>query len=214
TVPHPATARTTRSGFYGGTQWNQFSLRAGATYAWHNIETDRTVAFPGFADSLQAKYDAGTFHVFGEASYRVDTVPAAFEPFANLSHVSLHTDAYSESGGAGALHADGETTDATFTTLGLRASTGFDLSGMRATARGTIGWRHAYGDTIPLSTFVFSGSDAFAIEGVPIARDAAVVEAAIDLNLTDDALFGVTYSGQLASGGQDHAFGARVGVKF
>ncbi|RWM27421.1 MAG: autotransporter domain-containing protein [Mesorhizobium sp.] len=201
-------------GLYGGTQWNQFSLRTGATYAWHNIEADRTVVFPGFADSLQAKYGAGTFHVFGEASYRVDTIPAAFEPFANLSHVSLHTDAYSEGGGAGALHAEGQTTQATFTTLGLRASTGFDLSGTRATARGTIGWRHAYGDTIPLSTFVFGGSDAFAIQGVPIARDAAVVEAAIDLNLTDDAVFGVTYSGQLASGGQDHAFGARVGVKF
>jgi outer membrane autotransporter protein len=201
-------------GLYGGTQGNQVSLRVGATYAWHNIETDRMVAFPGFVDSLQAKYGAGTFHAFGEASYRVDTVSAAFEPFANLSHVSLHTDAYSESGGASALHAEGQTTDATFTTLGLRASTGFDLSGMRAMAHGTIGWRHAYGDTVPLSTFNFGGSDAFVIEGAPIARDAAVVEAAIDLNLTDDAVFGLTYNGQLASGGQDHAFGARVGVKF
>ncbi|TIS49354.1 MAG: autotransporter domain-containing protein [Mesorhizobium sp.] len=201
-------------GLYGGTQWNRFGLRAGATYTWHNIETGRTVAFLGFADSLQAKYGAGTFHTFGEAGYRVDTGPAAFEPFANLSYASLHTDAYSESGGAGALHAKRQTTQATFTTLGLRASTGFDLSGMRATAHGTVGWRHAYGDTIPLSTFTFGGSDAFAIEGVPIARDVAVVEAAIDLNLTDDAVFGVTYSGQLASGAQDHAFGARVGVKF
>ena len=85
---------------------------------------------------------------------------------------------------------------------------------MRAMAHGTIGWRHAYGDTVPLSTFNFGGSDAFVIEGAPIARDAAVVEAAIDLNLTDDAVFGLTYNGQLASGGQDHAFGARVGVKF
>ncbi|RWD54066.1 MAG: autotransporter domain-containing protein [Mesorhizobium sp.] len=163
---------------------------------------------------LQASYSAQTFHALGEASYRVDTAPVAFEPFANLSHVSLRTDAYSESGGAGALHAEGQTTQATFTTLGLRASTHFDLSGMRATAHGTVGWRHAYGDTIPLSTFTFGGSDAFAIEGVPIARDAAVVEAAIDLDLADNAAFGLTYSGQSAAGGQDHAFGTRVGVKF
>jgi uncharacterized protein with beta-barrel porin domain len=49
---------------------------------------------------------------------------------------------------------------------------------------------------------------------VPIARDVAIIEAAIDLNLTDDAVFGVAYSGQLASGSQDHAFNARLGVKF
>ena len=201
-------------GLYGGTQWNQLSLRTGATYTWHNIDTARTVAFPGFADSLQANYGAGTFHVFGEAGYHVDAGPAALEPFANLSYASLHTDAYSESGGASALRAEGETTAATFTTLGLRAETDLDLSGLRATARGTIGWRHAYGDTVPLSTFSFGGSDAFAIEGVPIARDVAVIEAAIDLNLTDDAVFGVAYSGQLASGSQDHTFNARLGVKF
>ncbi|SDA91499.1 autotransporter outer membrane beta-barrel domain-containing protein [Mesorhizobium qingshengii] len=201
-------------GLYGGAQWNQFGLRTGAAYVWHNIETGRTVTFPGFADSLQAKYGAGTFHVFGEAGYRIDAVPAAFEPFANLSYVSLHTDAYSESGGASALHAESQTTEATSTTFGLRASTSFDLSGIRVTTNGTIGWRHAYGDTIPLSTFTFGGSEAFDIVGVPIARDVAVVEAAIDLNLTDDAIFGVTYSGQLASGSQDHTFNARVGVEF
>ncbi|MEO5758925.1 MAG: autotransporter domain-containing protein [Mesorhizobium sp.] len=201
-------------GLYGGGRWNQFGFRTAATYTWHDIETGRTVAFPGFTDSLQAKYAARSFHAFGEVDYSIDTVPAAFEPFANLSYVSLHTDGYSETGGASALHAEGQTTQATFTTLGLRASSGFDLASMHATARGTIGWRHAFGDTTPLSTFALGGSEPFTIAGVPIARDVAVVEAAIDLNLSDNAVFGVSYSGQLASHSRDHVFNVKVAVKF
>jgi outer membrane autotransporter protein len=201
-------------GVYGGTRWNQLSLRTGAAYTWNKIETTRSVAFPGIAESPAAKYDLGTFNVFGEAGYRVETGPLAFEPFANLSYVGLHTSAFSESGGAAALHTESETTGTTFTTLGLRVGSDLGVSGLRARARAEIGWRHAYGDSQSLSTFTFSGSDAFGIEGVPIARDAAVVEAGLDLDLTDDAVFGVSYSGQLAADAQAHAFKAALEVKF
>lgn len=201
-------------GLYGGTQWSQISLRTGATYTWHNLETARTVSFAGFADSPQARYGAGSFHIFGETGYRVDAGSVVFEPFANLSYASLHTDAYSESGGASALRAEGQTTAATTTTFGLRAAADLGLSGMPAMAHGTIGWRHAYGAAVPVSTFTFAGSGPFVVQGVPIARDVAIVEAAIDMNLTDDAVFGVTYSGQLASSSHDHAFSARLEVKF
>jgi uncharacterized protein with beta-barrel porin domain len=33
----------------------------------------------------------------------------------------------------------------------------------------TLGWRHAFGDTMPLSTQAFAGSDAFTVAGVPFA---------------------------------------------
>ncbi|TPM40471.1 autotransporter domain-containing protein [Mesorhizobium sp. B2-3-4] len=199
---------------YAGTQWNRLSLRTGAGYTWSKVETSRSVAFPGFAESLEAKYDAGLFHAFGEAAYRIDSAPVAFEPFANLSYVSLQTEAYSETGGASALHANGDTSAVAFTTVGTRVSTDLGLSGIPARARGMVGWRHAYDGRTPLSTFAFTGSDSFTIEGVPIARDAAVLEAAIDVSLTGNAVLGVTYRGQLASDAQDHAFNARLGVKF
>ncbi|WP_407660535.1 autotransporter domain-containing protein [Mesorhizobium huakuii] len=49
----------------------------------------------------------------------------------------LHTDGSAEKGGAAALASPSSTTDATFTTLGLRASTQINLGSMTATARGT-----------------------------------------------------------------------------
>jgi outer membrane autotransporter protein len=201
-------------GIYGGTQMGNLGLRAGAAYTWHNVSTARSVAIPGFADSLTADYNAGTFQAFGEAGYRIDTAAASFEPFANLAYVSLHTDGFTEKGGAAALHADGQTTDTTFTTLGVRASTAFDLDGMKATARGMIGWRHAFGDTTPLATLAFAGSNIFTIAGVPIAKDSAVLEAGLDLNLSPRATLGLSYTGQFASGAQDHGFNANLMIKF
>lgn len=52
-------------GGYGGRQWGDTALRLGASHAWNKIETHRQVAFPGFADSLAAKYDSTTTQVFG-----------------------------------------------------------------------------------------------------------------------------------------------------
>lgn len=201
-------------GLYGGTQWGALGLRSGLAYSWHDIETSRAVAFPGFSESLSGAYNAGTFQAFGELGYRIDTPVATFEPFANLAHVNLHSDGFTETGGAAALTSPGSNTDTTFATLGLRASTDFTLGTIEATARGTLGWRHAFGDTVPAGTHAFSTGDVFTIAGVPIAEDAAVIEASLDLTLTDTATFGIAYRGQFGSGIQQNDFNAKLAVTF
>uniref|UniRef100_UPI0013D08688 autotransporter domain-containing protein n=1 Tax=Klebsiella pneumoniae TaxID=573 RepID=UPI0013D08688 len=68
------------------------------------------------------------------------------------------------------------------------------------TARGMLGWRHAFGDTTPYQTLAFTGGSPFSIAGAPIARNAAAVEAGLDLNLTPSATLGLSYGGQFGSG--------------
>jgi len=178
-----------------------------AAYNWSRISTKRSVAFNGFTDGLSADYDAGTAQLFGELAYKAETSSSfKFEPFANLAYVSLHTDGFGETGGAAALTSAGSTTDATFTTLGLRGSTDFTLGGIDTTARGMLGWRHAFGDVTPLSTV--------AIAGVPIAMDAAVVEAGLDLPISVNATLGLSYSGQFGGGAVDNSAKVDLGVKF
>jgi len=46
---------------------------------------------------------------------------------------------------------------------------------------------------------------AFGIWGVPIARDAVLVEAGGDLHLSAQTEFGIFYVGQLAANAQDHS---------
>jgi outer membrane autotransporter protein len=199
-------------GLYGGGQWGALGLRAGAAYTWHDISTARSVDFPGFSDHLSADYNAGTAQAFGELAYDLKAGSVGLEPFANLAYINLHSDGFAEKGGAAALTSPSSTTDATFTTLGLRASTDFSLGSMTATARGTLGWRHAY-DAKAEAVFTIDGSDPFIITA-PIARDAALVEAGLDLALSPNATLGLDYRGQLASGASQNGFNARLDVRF
>lgn len=202
-------------GLYGGTQWGAIAFRSGLAYTWHDIGTRRSVAFAGFSDTLNGGYSAGTTQAFGELGYRIKAGQAVFEPFANLAYVSLRTDGFSERGGAAALTGRGDDTGVAFTTLGLRASTRFTFaSGVSLTARGMLGWRHAFGDTVPLSSLAFAGGSSFSISGVPIAKDVAAIEAGLDLNLTPNAVLGLSYGGQLGSDLTDQTVRANLSVRF
>lgn len=201
-------------GVYGGGHWGAVSLRSGLGYSWHSIETSRTAAFSGFEEHLSADYDAATFQAFGELGYRIDTKRVAFEPFANLAHVRVKTDGFSETGGIAGLRAHSETTDTTFTTLGLRASAPFSLGATDVEIRGTLGWQHAFGDITPSSTLAFATGNTFSTAGVPIAEDTALVEAGVDFKLSHRATLGVSYTGQFGSGLTQNAVDAKLGVKF
>lgn len=150
-------------GLYAGTQYGRLGFRSGLAYTWHRIETDRLVAFPDFSDSLSADYDAGTFQAFGEFGYRLDTASAAFEPYANVAYVNFDADGFSENGGVAALSSGDQSSDTTFATLGLRASSQFKLGSTTATARGGIGWQHAFGDVTPETSLAFAGGSSFAV---------------------------------------------------
>jgi subtilase-type serine protease len=201
-------------GLYAGTQLGPFGFRSSLAYTWHRIETDRGVAFPGFSDSLSADYDAGTFQAFGELGYRLDTTAASFEPYANLAYVKFDADGFAEGGGAAALSSGDQSSDTTFTTLGLRASTELTFGAVNTTVRGAIGWRHAFGDVRPETGLAFAGGSSFAIEGVPIAENAALFEAGLDVKVTENAKLGIAYQGQIASDAQEHGFNAKLGVRF
>ncbi|WP_055729684.1 autotransporter outer membrane beta-barrel domain-containing protein [Bosea thiooxidans] len=201
-------------GLYGGGQWGALNLRAGASYSWHDVETRRTVASAFLGSTPRASYDTATAQIFGEAGYRIDLGRVAFEPFAGLAYVNLHNDGFSETGATTALTAQGDDTGVGYSTLGLRASTRFDLHGMDMTLRGGLAWRHAFGDVDPSTTLAFAGSSAFTIAGLPIARDAAMVEAGLDVAVGRSATLGLSYAGQLAEDTQDHAFKGVLSVKF
>ncbi|WP_371835734.1 autotransporter domain-containing protein [Ochrobactrum sp. C6C9] len=102
----------------------------------------------------------------------------------------------------------------TFRGRPIRASTGFDLGTIPTTARADLGWRHAAGDTDPISTASFVGSNAFTVAGAPIAKDTAIIEAGLDFELSKDATLGVSYSGQFGSGAQRNGFNASLKVSF
>jgi len=201
-------------GVYGGRQFGAVALRAGAAYTRHAIDTTRTVSFPGLNETLKADYDADTAQVFVEASYHATSGPVVFEPYAGLAYVKTSIDGFAETGGAAALTSAGNSFDSAISTFGLRAASEFSVGDVKATVRGGLGWRHAFGDVEPALTVGFAGSGRFTVHGNPIARDALLVEAGFDVAISASASLGLTYTGQIADSARDHGARATLAVKF
>lgn len=142
---------------YGGFADGPFAFRLGGAYSWHDIDTERQVAFPGFADSLHASYDADVAQAFAEVGYAMSAGSLAVEPFGGLAYVGLHTNGFSETGGAAALTGAGGDTDITYGSLGARFGTTLPIGGGRAIARGMIAWQHALDGVTPKSVLAFDG---------------------------------------------------------
>ncbi|CAN7599092.1 autotransporter domain-containing protein [Phyllobacterium sp. LjRoot231] len=201
-------------GLYGGAEFGAVNLRSGAAYTWHDISTERLVQFTGTQENLGADYNAGTAQVFAELGYKTKLASVELEPFTNLAYANLHTDAFTENGGTAALSGAAMSNDMTSSTLGLHALTAWSLGSADATLRGTIGWRHAYGDTTPATLLAFAGSDAFDVSGLPIARNTALLEVGFGVELTPGMTFDLSYRGEVASKVQDHGLKADFGIKF
>jgi outer membrane autotransporter protein len=201
-------------GAYGGTRWGDLALRGGVAYTWQDVSTRRTVAFTGFTDSLAADYKANTTQLFAELGWRIKREQSEFEPFVNLSHVNVSSDGFTERGGAASLTSASSSSGVTFSTLGVRASTLLSSGGTDVTARGSLGWRHAFGDTSPTTEAAFGGSSAFEMTGTPVAKSVGVIEAGLDFKLSNTATLGVTYGGQFGSGLKEHSARVQLHVAF
>ncbi|MDQ7959061.1 MAG: autotransporter domain-containing protein, partial [Pseudomonadota bacterium] len=199
-------------GLYGGNTWGATSLRLGAAHAWNKLDTHRSVFFSGYGDAASAKYDSRTAQLFGEVGHRIDLGGTAVEPFAQLAHVRLSGDGFNERGGLAALHGGGDGFSSTFATLGVRSTAQL---GSRTRLTGMLGWRHAFGDTVPASTHAFAGSLAsFTVGGVPLARNVAVLEAGVEAELAPKLTLGASYAGQFGSGLRDHGFKLNLAYRF
>jgi outer membrane autotransporter protein len=211
-----ATIDTGHLGGYAGTSYGAFNLRAGADFAWNDISTSRAIVFPGFADRANASYGAGEAQIFGEVGYGMSFRAIALEPFGGLAFVHLHTNNFAEAGGIAALTGGSNAEDVGYSTLGVRAATTWLLAnGMALTPRGSLAWQHAFGDVTPAAALAFQSiGTGFTVAGAPIARDAALVSAGADLQVTPRAAVGIGYTGEIAANARDNSVKGFFSWKF
>ncbi len=166
------------------------------------------MASPGRRSDQRGDYALKTAQVFGEVGYTYALGADALEPFANLAYVRV--DGGINELGLAAM--TGSTAlDTTYTTLGLRGATALTQT---LTARGTLGWRHALGDVTPLAVLAFQCGSTFALAGSPIARDALVAEAGLDLAVASNAFLGVSWSGQFSDQSHTNTIKGNFGWRF
>jgi uncharacterized protein with beta-barrel porin domain len=72
--------------------------------------------------------------------------------------------------------------------------------------RDSIQWQHAFGNVLPAAALAFAGTGAqFTVTGVPIARDAALIEAGLDWRFNPRTKVGIAYQGDLGRHAQVNA---------
>ncbi|WP_427184790.1 autotransporter domain-containing protein [Bordetella bronchialis] len=204
---------------YGGKAFQagpgKINLTAGAAYTWHDIKSERNVNAAGQYQNLTASYSANTSQVFTEVGYAMPlTDRITLEPFVGADFSDLRTRGFSESGGDAALNGASNRNRVGTTTLGLHAQTTFELNQAAGRLRGTVGWRHAYGDVNPETTMSFDGSQSFTVAGAPIARDAAVVELGVDMAMNKYATIGLSYAGQFGNGNRQNTGSVNLSWRF
>ncbi len=104
-----------------------------------------------------------------------------------------------------------------FATLGVRSAATLDLGGVPVVASGLLGWRGVLGGTTPSSANGFAGGTGaagFVVQGVPLARNVAAIEANVSAALTPTLTLGLAYAGQIGSGFSDHGIRASLSLKF
>lgn len=200
------TAGSTTVAAYGGARMGLVRASFGAAWSWHDLNTDRTISFPGYAASEEADYSATTGQVFGEGAVDLGFAPVDMEAFAGLAFVQTSTASFSEGSDLTALSGDGDTQSNTLTTLGLRLAKAFPVAGGVLRPHATVGWQHAFGDVDPQATLTFSQSGAgFTVTGAPIARDAAVLGAGLDFTVARRATLSLGYTGRVGSDTAEHS---------
>ncbi len=199
---------------YGGGALGAFDLKLGGAFTWSDISNHRSIIFPGFFQQAEADYSARTGQVFGELGYRMAFTRGMLEPFIGLAYVNVDTDSFREAGGVSALTGSGVDQSITYTTLGLHASSSFQLFALPATVKATLGWQHAFGDTYGEVPVAFASGSSFAITGVPVAKDSALLEVGFDVAVTANTTLGLYYNGQVASDAYDNMVKGSFTVKF
>lgn len=210
-------ADTRHAGIHASTAWGALGVRAGYTYSWHDVESERGISFPGFSGAPVARYDADAWQAFVEAGYRLGTGAWSFEPYLQYAHVELDSDGFAEAGGPAALAVDPGDARVDLTTAGVR----FDLA-LRGSAqdqswlslRGNLGYRYAGGDQAQAIRAGWEGVDRFIVRSPAIGDEATLVELGLAARTSANSLFEVGYSGLLSDDLRDHGANARFSIQF
>lgn len=193
----------------------QLNLITGVSHAWNDLSTRRDISASGLNQLLKASYKGRSTQVFGELGW---ALPAAgnlrLEPFVGLSWQQVRTDGYQETGGFAALTGGSKRLSTTSTTTGLRMEKRIDAGKRQGRINAMLGWRHTFGNTQTMSRMAFEGGREFAVQGTPIARDAALVELGGQISLNKRSTLSVTYNGQLSKHAGEHAGRVNLRVKF
>jgi outer membrane autotransporter protein len=182
------------AGLYASYEHVQWYADATVGYAYSHGALERSVVFPGVSRTAQGSPNANEFLSTVETGYRLSVGEhTAVTPFATFQGIVIGQNAFGESGaGAIDLHIGSQTSASAGSVLGAELSHRLDIGSkwpLLMTLR--AGWGHDFADTGRSINASFEGArgPAFTVNGVPAARDWAVVGTGLIIRVKGVDLF-------------------------
>ncbi|WP_080693542.1 autotransporter domain-containing protein [Pseudomonas chlororaphis] len=184
---------------YASKQLDSVTLRLGAAYAWHEIDSKRDVTHKNGTTRLKGNYDGSTRQVFVELSRAISLNTLTLEPFVGLNYTHLETEAFSEKENLFALSGKKNRMDVTSARLGARVNAVHPLaSGMILRLSGSAGLQHAFTEqSTDAQLKLRSQGDFVNISGLPVQKDTAQLALSTSLDLTPSFSIGLRYTGEV-----------------
>ncbi|WP_288854974.1 autotransporter domain-containing protein [uncultured Pseudomonas sp.] len=201
---------------YASKQFDSLTLRLGAAYAWHEIDSKRDVAHKNGSTRLKGNYDGSTRQAFAELSHNIHFNTVTLEPFIGLNYVHVETKAFSEKENLFALSGKKSRMDVTSARFGARVSAVHPLgNGMAVRLNGSAGLQHAFTEkTTDTRLKLQSQGDFVNISGLPVQQDTAQLAFSATLDLTPAFSVGLRYTGEIGQRFHDQSTSATASWTF
>jgi autotransporter-associated beta strand protein len=192
------------------------TMQVGGSYSWHDVTTQRSVLFPGFANALQSTNEGHTTQLFGELTYALlASETGRIEPYLGYSHITTSLNAVQETGGVAALSVGAIDRNVDMLHAGVRMAAAMPVAGTGAVFMPNlaIGLQHGFGDRNGFATASIGGSAPYAILGANVPRDAMEIDAGvrIDFGAID---FGVSYDSTISAEQADKGAKLTLNIRF
>ncbi|WP_025733214.1 autotransporter domain-containing protein [Carnimonas nigrificans] len=189
---------------YANHRWEDLSISFGGGYAWHHIDTKRSVDVGDLHQHLDDSNHGHSWRLFGEARYDIQAGPVTTTPYLNLSYNRFQSGKVNEGNGSAALNGAERAVTDTTSTAGVRFAYALGTpQTLPVTLQADLGWLHQWASRDRDRWLHFNDSTSdFRSRSVDAFNNAAAVSAGAMFGHADGMNLSVDYVGSF--GGKQH----------
>ena len=138
-------------------------------------------------------------------------------PTASYQYTNVHTDGFTETGAFAPLTVNGQSTESSRTSLGLRAYYDANVGGVIVRPEMRLSWQHEFGEIAPTVTSRFStlGGNPFTVTGPQIGRDSLLLGVGLTVLWSERFATYLYYDGEVGRSNYDsHNISGGVRLQF
>lgn len=184
-----------RGGLYATLFGDGAYLNAAVTGGYNSYRTHRgTVGGIASGDS-----DGGEFNALLGGGYDLHVGSFTVGPIASLQYTYLELNSFQETGSRSPLYFPTQNQDSLRSTLGLKAATTWTVFGLAVKPEVRAQWKHEYLESTASVESRFEGTQRlFTVDGPELGRDSLLVDAGVDVPVSDSLSVFAYYTGELA----------------